>query len=97
VTINNTVSPSTLVKLFTLLILIGGVVFAGGILYAQTDDNTEDIAKNVVDITKNSTAITETDMVLGRIELQFKYIERAQTEQKQMLRKVLSKLEDSPR
>ncbi len=96
-TINNTVSPSTLVKLFTLLILIGGVIFAGGILYAQTDDNTEDIAKNVVDITKNSTAITETDMVLGRIELQFKYIERAQTEQKQMLRKVLGKLEDSPR
>ncbi len=93
----NSVSSSTLFKLVTALILIGGVVFAGGILYAQTDDNTEDIAKNVVDITKNSTAITETDMVLGRIELQFKYIERAQTEQKQMLKKVLDKLEDSPR
>ncbi len=89
---SNTVSSTTLFKLLAAFALIGSFVFAGGILYAQTNENVKDIVEVRTDVKSNTEKISETSKLLGIVKQQFVYIERAQNEQKALIEKVLDKL-----
>ncbi len=88
----NNVTVSSLQKLIITAIAVGGIIFGGGILYAQTKTNTDSIVKTDVLVEKNREALVENGKVLVKIEQQFIAIGKSQTEQQVMLRQVLEEL-----